>query len=240
MLLILLVTTTPAFAESKSHPTYTDKQIAELKIKLTHEGVSELQQTSLINKLQKGIPLDSMDPVKLASVPEYFFQLDPNNPIKKYVFPDGSYIKNTMTVNKEIPITLENKQELIDAIGVDEANKLLMYSSNYTVSSEPYIYRNTWIQMDGTLSGGGFECAYALNPGGYGYIISVSDADEWSILGTCTGEELTIPTQYQSFYYYANARLTWQYIVYQGAAQFTCKVDFFINGGTSWATYSGV
>lgn len=154
-LILLTFSSAPAFAETTPDTTpptsapitnkLTDKEITQIRDNMTKDGVDQETQNLLINKMKKGEMLDCDNPEKIAAVPKDALTIRKGEMKKKYVFPDGSYIKSYM-----IPITPKNRDILLEAIGdqkkVDSLlaeNKLL-----FTIQSVQTI--NMWVQ-DGTL-----------------------------------------------------------------------------------------
>lgn len=224
-------TTTPTSAPITNK--LTDKEITQLRDNMTKDGVDQETQNLLINKIQKGETLDCDNPEKIAAVPKDALTIRKGEMKKKYVFPDGSYIKSYM-----IPITPKNRDILLEAIGDQKKvdSLLARKKSRFTIQSgQTY---DIWVQNGTIGTQGGFSCNFYLSSSNdsiinYLYGPSVWVDSGWSDTSTW---QLSIPQKYENTTGAAHAlfRYIWSDV---GNWQSTCYVHFYISGGQYWSEF---
>jgi hypothetical protein len=87
------------FAEEES--VLSSEQEIELRQKLVENGTKEKKIDALIEKLKRGELWDSMNPDKVSKVPEHKLIATMEDPEKFHRFPDGSYIKSSISIPEQ-------------------------------------------------------------------------------------------------------------------------------------------
>lgn len=123
-------------------------------------GVDKGIQDKLLRKLQNGQIWDSMNPEKLRKVPTGALTPTLKEPIKRYVFPDGSVIVSEIE-NLGTPVFV--KKSGSGVVGISGGG------TGY------YQYVNKKISYKGALYGYGFYADFTLVNGAYDYIDDVYD-----------------------------------------------------------------
>lgn len=78
--------------------TLSNEDISEIKAALHEYGITEEVQESLIEKLENGEVWDCMNPEKTSQIPEGYLNVSIDDPIKRYEFPDGSFIETKLEI----------------------------------------------------------------------------------------------------------------------------------------------
>ena len=243
VLFVILGLSIPAFASTDIHaaPEAFDK--VKMSEMLLQNGVSTDKVQGLLDKLQNNILPDSVNPTKIALVPEGVLNATMDEPYKKYVFPDGSFIEKKITVLNKIKLIPENREELIAAVGSAEKADEIFAKAKELQNQKKKIFRimsvtggstynidnstwevGTWVQENQTVAYSGFGADFVIVWGGVDYINSVYN---WSITtfgGTYNDVTLTIDRKYEE-----------QYTGRPAVA--TLKFDYVVTGGITESTY---
>lgn len=115
-ILLLLSLSSPSFGQISN--TIDQKEIVKIKNLLEKEGVPQDKQEQLIHKLVNNEVWDSFNPSKLELIPKDFFKLSNAETEKKFVFPDGSFIKIKITPGKVIPVSSSSDFESFSENGI--------------------------------------------------------------------------------------------------------------------------
>ena len=81
--------------------TLSNEDLSEIKAALHEYGITEEVQESLIEKLENGEVWDCMNPEKTSQIPEGYLNVSIDDPIKRYDFPDGSFIETKLEIVKD-------------------------------------------------------------------------------------------------------------------------------------------
>lgn len=76
----------------------SDEIKLEIKQSLSELNIDEETQIKLINKLEQGEIWDCMDKSLVAQIPDNYFDISEDEPIKRYTFPDGSVIEQRIEI----------------------------------------------------------------------------------------------------------------------------------------------
>lgn len=138
--------------------------IKELKMELDSLDIPLETQDFLIQKLEKGETWDCMNPEKIAEVPKDYLVPTLKDPVKRYVFEDGSVIENSILVSNTI-------------------NPLIPM---------PIYYDNVKISGKNGLVGGGFYADYCIDGNSNDRISAVRDSYINVVGGSYSNKELSI------------------------------------------------
>lgn len=166
----------------------------EIRTNLNELGIYGQTQDNLINKLREGMIWDCMDKNKVSKIPKNFFDLTESNPVKRYVFADGSVIEKKMEIL--------SKKVLVKKGAI---------SGGDTSSGTGYFcVKKAKISTRKGLVGMGFFADYCSVNGGNDYISSVYD--EWIkvIGGSSSTPSLKIVKKKENLNGPAKAKLTAQ------------------------------
>ncbi|AHF08401.1 hypothetical protein [Desulfitobacterium metallireducens] len=213
----------------------------------------------LVDKINRGELPDSSNPEKIKAVAKEL-SISEQTPHKKYVFPDGSYLERTLTVNKKIAIVPENRSQLVEAIGnendVDDlfaqvaekqtknqtsgkfSTQSLKTQSIINTDTASYYY-DIWIQEDGNATGGGFTADFVIVWGGADSISKVWNPRCWAVGGTYTISTLAVDRPTEGIYSGSPARahLSWEYSIL-GLGGSTYSTNLFVGNNTYYSTLS--
>lgn len=134
-----------------------------------------------------------MNPDKLKEIDTNLLTPSLNNPIKRYVFEDGSVIENR--------IDLDSSTKIIAPINSITKNITPM-------ALMPVYYYNVKISIKNGLSGGGFYADYCIDYNNNDRILAVRDSYINVILGSYSNKQLTIVRSSEDTYYRKPAEAT--------------------------------
>ena len=161
---------TNTYADSNSYKLCTEDK-KEVEFILSELRVEEKVQKKLIKKLEDGVIWDCMDKEQVAQIPESYFSVSIEEPIKRYVFPDGSVIETKLEFDEATKV-------------VKEPSEMSLYGSisgGSSSSGSGYVsYRNVKVSTKKGLLGMGFYADYTNVNRGYDKIDGKRD---WWIKG---------------------------------------------------------
>lgn len=143
-----------------------DKSVVkDIKKELNSLSIDADTQNKLIKKIESGEIWDSMNPEKIKLVPNLLLTPSIEDPIKRYVFDDGSVIENSIEV-----------------------------SNDQSVSTRAVGFRNVQVKQRNGFAAGGFYADYNIYPGSRNIdcILAVRDSYIQVIGGTYSNKSLRI------------------------------------------------
>ncbi|TGE37499.1 hypothetical protein E4K67_12145 [Desulfosporosinus fructosivorans] len=236
----------PALAQSPiitSKGALSSSEIIQLKKNFSSENVPVDTQRMLIEKLNSGQLINSMDSKFTALIPEGALNVSENQPVKKFVFPDGSYIKNSMKVTKKISIIPENRAQLIEAIGnTQEVDTLLATesSANGIVSPmvlPPKTFMGVYMQKESGNVSASFYTNFVEKDAQASYIIKSYTSSVAVTGGTYTKDPIDYTTnQYQDGSTPAQAQLDFTVTLIGGSAMSDYHLVFNVRDYSYWGS----
>lgn len=248
-------------APSSYNATLASLDQSTLTAVLSEKGIPDDKIQVILEKSRRGELPDSINPAKRAKIPEGTLNVTLEDPVKKIVFPDGTYIEKKITILNRIELSPENRQELINVVGSEEkadeifakAKELQNQSkitkkkgrfsilsvtpgSTYNIDNATW-YTNCWVQEDATFTGGGFGADFVVVWGGVDYINQIYNPIPWCVAGTYSNVTLTMDRQYEAQYTGdpAKATLAWDYFATGGAFASRYHTSLYVGNNTYWS-----
>ena len=229
--LVLVFSSVPLYALPDNSSILSTEEMKQLLIKFDSVGVPKEKQSSLLQKINNGELIDSLNPAKKVLLPKDFNEMDQLNVEKIFFYPDGSYEKFTT-----VEVTPENREKLMDIIGNEnEVNNMLNVSDENSMMQPMLIQQpgTVLVDRDVTVSGCRFMVSYCLRDNGTSSVDNAYDVRTWAHGGTTSGEGLTYKRT-QSGSTPASVRLTWKYTVTQDAGNYWFYCTFFARDFSTW------
>lgn len=176
--LIIILGGVTCYADSVESNVVNLSEEDELEIRemLDELNIDKKTQDNLINKLENNQIWDCMDEGQVSKIPESYFNVSIDEPVKRYTFPDGSVIETKLELLEEPPMILHSA-----------------VTGGSTSSGSGYsTVRGAKISTKKGLLGMGFYADYTNVHGGYDYISRVYDSWVKVVGGSYSNRNLKI------------------------------------------------
>jgi hypothetical protein len=195
------------FAEEES--VLSSEQEIELRQKLVENGTKEKKIDALIEKLKRGELWDSMNPDKVSKVPEHKLIATMEDPEKFHRFPDGSYIKSSISIPEQ-------------EVGIQGC---------YTGYCKLH---GVVVEYDGTAAGASFKADITLQQNAPDVIDNVYDEAAWALNGDIRDETLEIVRKYEDPTNNLEALAIYRFTYQNEAGATTARLRLHVANDSMW------